>query len=294
MLVVADAVARHGLADLVAGPGVTRVGLALVEGGGRRLKFTASDRQGEVVDWCHIDAYDDVPLNAVVRSGSRLAGSWDELAPRFPQFVARQRGGTTTGLVAEPLVVHGQVLGAVVAYLDDQSVAEALPVETVDTLARDLRAAQARLPRPDGALADREVAEGALVADCEVEGQPQAVGTARRFVRRQLAAWGIDDDVIDTAVLCLSELVTNAVIHTGASSEVRALLEDGILTVLVRDRGSHSGARPTEPRHDDDADPLRVHGRGLQLVSALTSRWGSELDEVGTTVWFVLDPPTGA
>jgi hypothetical protein len=32
-----------------------------------------------------------------------------------------------------------------------------------------------------------------------------------------------------------------------------------------------------------------VHGRGLQLVEALSSRWGYELDADGTTVWFVLD-----
>ena len=98
----------------------------------------------------------------------------------------------------------------------------------------------------------------------------------------------MDDDTLDTAVLCLSELVTNAVIHTGSAAEVRAVLEDGVLTVLVRDRGNHRGARPTDGSvlHDD---PMRVHGRGLQLVAALSSRWGSDLDAVGATVWFVLD-----
>lgn len=289
MLVVADVVARRGLADLVALPGVTRVGLALVEGGGRRLRFTASDRDGETVDWCLIDAYDDVPLNTVVRTGARLAGSWAELAQRYPEFVERQLAGPATGLVAEPLVVHGQLLGAVVAYVDDPA---ATPQIQVDPLARDLRAAQAREARPDGPLADRAAPPGARVADCTVEGEPQAVGVARRFVRRQLAEWGVDDDTGDTAVLCLSELVTNAVIHTGAQSEVRVLLEDDVLTVTVRDRGSDRGEhrhRSVSPSEAGAEDPLRVHGRGLQLVEALTSRWGSELDEVGTTVWFVLD-----
>jgi len=37
-------------------------------------------------------------------------------------------------------------------------------------------------------------------------------------------------------------------------------------------------------------DPLAVHGRGLQLVDAFSTRWGSELDAVGMTVWFVLEP----
>ncbi len=289
MLVAADTVARRGLADLAARPGVVRVGLALVEGGGRRLRFTASDRDGAVVDWCHIDAYDDVPLNAVVRGGTGVAGSWGDLAPLFPDFVARQVGGPAGGLVAEPLVVHGQLLGAVLAYVEDPGTTAPLDV---DALAHDLRAAQAREERVDDRLADQPVAEGARVADCEVAGESRAVGEARRFVRRHLLDWEVDDDRVDTAVLCLSELVTNAVIHTGAPSEVRALLDDGVLTVTVRDRGSHRGARPTDPGADPAAeldDPLRVHGRGLQLVSALTSRWGSELDATGTTVWFVLD-----
>lgn len=282
MLVAADTVARRGLADLASHPGVVRVGLALVEGGGRRLSFTASDRDGPVVDWCHIDAYDDVPLNTVVRTGTRLAGAWPDLAGRFPDFVARQVDGPATGLVAEPLLVHGQVLGAVLAYVDRSGPASL----AVEAFAHDLRVAQAREPRPDGPLADLAADPSAHVLDLDVAGEPRAVGAARRGLRAQLTAWGLDDDTVDTAVLSLSELVTNAVIHTGAPAEVRAVLEGGVLTVVVRDRGSHRGARPTDPGHDD---PLRVHGRGLQLVAALSSRWGSELDAVGTTVWFVLD-----
>ncbi|MEO9323370.1 ATP-binding protein [Nocardioides sp. C4-1] len=286
MLVVADTVVRQWLLDVEDQPGVQRVGLALVEGGGRRLAFTASDRTGPVMDWCHIDAYDDLPLNHVVRSGAPIGGSWDDLAPRFPDFVARQVDGPTTGLVAAPLVLHGQVLGAVLAYLDG---AAAPPTLEVDDLVRELRSAQARTERLDGALADATVGPDALVADCDVEGEPRAVGGARRFLRTQLTAWGVDDDRSDTAVLCLSELVTNAVIHTGAPAEVRAVLEGDVLTVLVRDRGNHRGARPTDGSVDVREEPLRVHGRGLQLVAALSSRWGSDLDAVGTTVWFVLD-----
>jgi anti-sigma regulatory factor (Ser/Thr protein kinase) len=286
VLLVADVVARRGLADLVALPGVTRVGLALVEGGGRRLRFTASDRDGATVDWCLIDAYDDVPLNTVVRTGARLAGSWADLAGRYPEFVARQPAGPATGLVAEPLVVHGQLLGAVVAYVDDTAVSCRLPV---DDLAHELRVAQAREARPDGLLAELAVPPDAQVAHCTVEGEPRAVGIARRFARRQLSEWGVDDDTVDTAMLCLSELVTNAVIHTGAQSEVRVLLEGDVLTVTVRDRGSAGGGYGAGSTESGVDDPLRVHGRGLQLVAALTSRWGSELDEVGTTVWFVLD-----
>ena len=53
----------------------------------------------------------------------------------------------------------------------------------------------------------------------------------------------------------------------------------------MRDRGGHA----PDAAPDDDPDPLRVHGRGLQLVEALADRWGSERDAVGTTVWFSLE-----
>ena len=148
-----------------------------------------------------------------------------------------------------------------------------------------------REPRPDGPLADRDVPPGARVADCTVEGDLQAVGTARRFVRRQLAEWDVDDDTSDTAVLCLSELVTNAVIHAGASSELLLTLDDGMLTVAVRD---HGGATTTAAEVVGDDDPMRVFGRGLVLVEALSDSWGSERDAVGTTSWFVLDLPDSA
>ena len=72
--------------------------------------------------------------------------------------------------------------------------------------------------------------------------------------------------------------------HAGTRCELRATL-DTALTVSVRDRG---GPAP-DAAPDDDPDPLRVHGRGLQLVEALADRWGSERDADGTTVWFSLE-----
>ncbi len=69
--VVVHDVVRAVVADLVALPDVARVAVALTEGGGRRLRF-CSVRRGEgpptELDWCHIDAYDDVPLNVRTRA----------------------------------------------------------------------------------------------------------------------------------------------------------------------------------------------------------------------------------
>jgi anti-sigma regulatory factor (Ser/Thr protein kinase) len=110
------------------------------------------------------------------------------------------------------------------------------------------------------------------------------VGTARRFVHDSLAEWHVDEDAADTAKLCVSELVTNAIIHAVAGCEVRLVLHRDTLTISVRDGGT------TAPdSHIPSADPLTSHGRGLQLVEMVTTRWGSELDEVGLTVWCELD-----
>jgi len=51
----------------------------------------------------------------------------------------------------------------------------------------------------------------------------------------------------------------------------------------VRDSG-RADAQTVEQLEDS----LQVHGRGLQVVEALASRWGYELDVEGTTVWFEL------
>ncbi|MFL6133556.1 MAG: SpoIIE family protein phosphatase, partial [Nocardioidaceae bacterium] len=115
----------------------------------------------------------------------------------------------------------------------------------------------------------------------------QAPRTARRFVRDTLSGWGVDDATVEAAELCVSELVTNAVIHTGTSSEVTAQLDPDCLTVTVRDSGGIGAVR----RIETPDDPLRVSGRGLGLVEALTTAWSAEHGADGTTVWFEIERP---
>ena len=286
-----DQVARAALDELLGLRDVGRVGLALTEGGGRRLRFTASDRDrtGGVV-WCDIDAYDDVPLTTVVRTARPILGDLDGLDPRFDELVDRLRSGSVQALAAVPLVGTGPPVGGLVLFyerrqpFDDDQRADL--VRRAAGLAERIRRAQAVAPRGRHRLGELPVGPGVRVCDLDIDAHPRAVGETRRHLRGSLAAWGLDDDTADTAVLCLSELVTNAVIHTGAPAEMRATLDQGVLTVTVRDLGA--AARPPVDGAAPAADPLQVHGRGLQVVDALAERWGSELDAEGTTVWFVL------
>ncbi|MGY2877006.1 anti-sigma regulatory factor (Ser/Thr protein kinase) [Marmoricola sp. URHA0025 HA25] len=275
---------------LTALPAVHRVGLALVEGGGRRLRFTASDRDGGPdIDWCDVDAYDDIPLNTAVRTGGPVIGTLEVLHDRYAAYVGRQAGTPTVAAAAVPIVAAGRTLGGYLLLFDRAPAFDARQRLELARIGADLgaalrRARSAARPRPQVPFASEPPPEGARVATHEVEGDPEAVAGARHFLRRTLADWGIDDDLSDNATLCLSELVTNAVIHSDDGCLVRVELRDGVLTTTVRHWGS-TQATSVDPVED----PLRVHGRGLQVVDALASRWGEEVDGDGASVWFALD-----
>ena len=121
-------------------------------------------------------------------------------------------------------------------------------------------------------------------ASTDLPADSSASPLARRALAGWLAAWRVHEDVAETAALCLSELVTNAVIHSGTKPRVTAPLDDERLLVAVQDRGNRGAARRTE-----DHEPTDISGRGLLLVEALATAWSAEHSADGTTVWFELD-----
>ncbi|MFE7117966.1 ATP-binding protein [Streptomyces sp. NPDC057654] len=120
----------------------------------------------------------------------------------------------------------------------------------------------------------------------------KSVGRARAALREQLAIWGVTDEPAETAVLLLSELVTNAVEHAKASPGreigTRFGLYEGVLRLEVAD--ANDDLPVPRPAADDDEN-----GRGLALVSALADRWGTcpRRDGIGKRVWVELKIPTG-
>ena len=271
-------------------PAVVRVGLALVEGGGRRLRFTATERRTAAdLGWCHIDAYDDVPLNDAIRHGTPVIGALGELQPGYAGFVAAQGTTPHVAVAAVPISAGGEVLGGYVLFFDEEQpfdrrqraelgrIGHRLGSSLRGVLRRDRR-------RPVGTRSQPATPAGARVAVHEVRAELAAVGAARRFLRDTLAGWDVATARAETAMLCLSELVTNAVIHSHGGCVVRVVLHRDELTVWVRDSGI-AGAVPLVP----SGDPLEVHGRGLQLVEALTTSWGHDTDAEGASVWFALD-----
>ncbi|MDT0303553.1 ATP-binding protein [Streptomonospora wellingtoniae] len=120
------------------------------------------------------------------------------------------------------------------------------------------------------------------------DGRPPSVKAARGWLDVRMNVADVPEETADTARLLLSELATNALIHTasghdGGAFYVRAYFSPGRLRVEVRDAG---GAPPSFPVAAPDPDAER--GRGLLLVSVLADRWGRFESGRGPGMFFEL------
>ena len=96
---------------------------------------------------------------------------------------------------------------------------------------------------------------------------------------RKLAVGGlVSGEPRDIVELLVSELVTNAVLH--AHTEIELTVRD--LGDCIRVEVSDDSPRLPELHPAG----LTESGRGLQIVDALASRWGTEGRTGGKTVWF--------
>ncbi|WP_259407897.1 ATP-binding protein [Streptomyces akebiae] len=129
-----------------------------------------------------------------------------------------------------------------------------------------------------------------LQVQLEIRPDPAEVGRARRWARARLCGSGIGDDepLAETLILLVSELVTNAVVHTGRPAVLRLLLSglrDGVVG-KVRLEVADGSACPPAPRC---ADSEEAGGRGLALVDVLADRWGWSHEGAGKRIWCELD-----
>ena len=115
----------------------------------------------------------------------------------------------------------------------------------------------------------------------EWSGEARHVTEVRIFVARSLALHGAEA-VVDDAVLVVSELATNAVLHARTPFRVSLSRADDHLHVAVGDASS------TQPRAVA-SEPLGPSGRGLSIVGALSRGWGVENTAGGVkSVWACL------
>ncbi|MFI5616522.1 SpoIIE family protein phosphatase [Streptomyces sp. NPDC051567] len=121
------------------------------------------------------------------------------------------------------------------------------------------------------------------VAYWSLDPEETAPGRARRFARRALARWGLEEELSDSLELLVSEVVTNAVRYAERPVTLRLLRTD----VLRCEVGDDSPQLPRQRRARDTDEG----GRGLFLVNRMARRWGATRLSSGKVVWFELALP---
>ncbi|MFJ4925656.1 SpoIIE family protein phosphatase [Streptomyces sp. NPDC088736] len=117
---------------------------------------------------------------------------------------------------------------------------------------------------------------GDQMASWPLPEDPRAAGQARRHVREQLTSWGLDGLTATTELLA-SELVGNVVRHAKGPLRLRLLRSAGLICEVFD--GSLTMPRIRRAADTDEG------GRGLQLITALSQRWGTRYTPTGKCIW---------
>lgn len=118
-------------------------------------------------------------------------------------------------------------------------------------------------------------------AELSVPSVPRSVAQVRRFARDACAPGSATADAVE---LLVSEVATNALVHGEGEVRVRVQAREGVVRVEVDDES------PVLPVARS-AGPTAEGGRGLALVTALSSSWGVLPRDDGKTVWFEVAAP---
>jgi anti-anti-sigma factor len=117
---------------------------------------------------------------------------------------------------------------------------------------------------------------------------PTAPQRARAMVAQAAQAWGLPPSLTPTLQVIASELTANAVVHAGTPLEFAMTLRNGLVHLSVRD-GNPAPVRLPEWIGED-----AERGRGLLVVAALATAWGSVAAGDGKVVWATVRPPPAA
>jgi anti-sigma regulatory factor (Ser/Thr protein kinase) len=119
--------------------------------------------------------------------------------------------------------------------------------------------------------------------------RPESARAARQLTRSALDIWEVPQEKVEVALVVVSELVTNALMHALPPILLRlqSTSPDGAVRVEVSDGGPVAGGRCQE-----QADTADEHGRGSQIVASLAAAHGIVAEPgTGTIVrWAALRP----
>jgi hypothetical protein len=118
---------------------------------------------------------------------------------------------------------------------------------------------------------------------------PASSCRARQFVSGLAEEWGLRS-IAEDAALCATELATNALLHSTGRFVVTVRLIGAGIRVEVMD-GSPRQIPWATPRTGTASDltAMGQSGRGLQIVSAMATRWGVFSTVEAKTIWVELD-----
>ncbi|MEU4558085.1 SpoIIE family protein phosphatase [Actinoplanes sp. NPDC023936] len=117
-------------------------------------------------------------------------------------------------------------------------------------------------------------------ATMQVAAEPTGPSRVRQWMSTRLREWQVPEAVIGAAILCTSELTTNALLHAGTPAQVHIDLNAERLLVSVADTGTRGSVIRAR------ADTMASRGRGLGLIEELSDSWGTDPTVRGSTVWF--------
>ncbi|NKE55671.1 ATP-binding protein [Lentzea sp. PSKA42] len=101
---------------------------------------------------------------------------------------------------------------------------------------------------------------------------------ARQVVREAAASWELPEDLADDAQLVVTELVSNGIDHgEGPITLTVSRTTSGMLVEVHDESPKQPQLRPV--------NPSSARGRGMQLVQALSVRWGTTPGKDGKVVW---------
>ncbi|AZK95290.1 MULTISPECIES: ATP-binding SpoIIE family protein phosphatase [Streptomyces] len=117
------------------------------------------------------------------------------------------------------------------------------------------------------------------------QAEPERIAVARQTVRELLHDWA-DPEQVDAAVLMVSEMVTNVLVHTDGNALLTAQIATAtpaprVLRVEVADASD-------ELPHKRRPGELASSGRGLVLMEMLADAWGVDPRGEGKCIWFEL------
>jgi anti-sigma regulatory factor (Ser/Thr protein kinase) len=122
--------------------------------------------------------------------------------------------------------------------------------------------------------------DAALSGTITLPGVERSVAHGRRFVRETL---GPRHPALEKAAIGVSELATNAIMHTPSGDGGQITIGVAVNGTFVRVEVTNDGTMAGKPRvrHDIDAES----GRGILIVDALADAWGVTETSGATTVW---------